>query len=174
MELQNHNKVEAGLKTRNTGVVFNTAFMKRVFVFYGVLLLYLVFFTPNRFEGYYRQSHVHLVPLKMTLDGLKGPRDQPFWDYWYEYFGNLFGNIMLFMPMGFLLKAFNRKRSSWTIVLTGALISISIELLQYVFKVGVCDIDDVILTTLGTWGGVLAASYWLQATSGNTRGSCEL
>jgi len=159
MELHKHNKVEAELQIGSISVVYNAAFLKRVFVFYCLLLLYIVFFTPNRYEGYYQQSHMHLIPLEMTLDGLKGPRGQHFWAYWYEYFGNLFGNIMLFMPMGFLLKAFNRKRSTWRIVLAGALISASIELLQYVFKIGVCDIDDVILNTLGTWSGVLVFTY---------------
>lgn len=66
-------------------------------------------------------------------------------------FSNLAGNILAFIPLGFLLPAavmFMRK--AYRTILAGLLISMAGEILQYVFAVGVCDIDDLILNTAGT------------------------
>lgn len=121
---------------------------------YLLLLLFIVFFTPNRYRDYMQQYHLHVIPLETTLDGLKGPRGQHFWPYWIEYFGNLLGNVILFVPMGYLLKALRPGRPGWTIVVTGLCISLGIEVVQLLFKIGVCDVDDVLLNTLGTGCGV--------------------
>src|SRR3954447_1885112 len=142
----NEQKTGTMLKRIYTTTVYNTALMKNVFCMYCVFLLFLVFFTPHRYEGYYHHHIViQFIPLKTILRGLKGRGTEHLWAYWYEYFGNLFGNIALFMPMGFLLKTFNRNWSTRSIVLIGALVSITIELVQLTFRIGVCDIDDVIL-----------------------------
>jgi glycopeptide antibiotics resistance protein len=146
--------MDSMLKSRYTSVFYNTAFMKNIFCLYCVCLIFLVFFTPNRYHGNYPRHEIHFIPLESTLSGLKGQSNQPFWRYWIGYFNNLFGNVALFMPMGFLLKTFSRKSSTRSIVLIGALISANIELLQLTFRIGVCDVDDVLLNTLGTWCGV--------------------
>jgi glycopeptide antibiotics resistance protein len=66
------------------------------------------------------------------------------------------GNVVLYIPMGFMLPAlfFSFKRFSVTL-LAGLLSSIGIELLQFIislqigFSYKVSDIDDVILNTFG-------------------------
>jgi glycopeptide antibiotics resistance protein len=40
------------------------------------------------------------------------------------------------------------------VLLSVFLLSLSVETLQYVFRVGVADIDDVLLNTAGGWAGV--------------------
>jgi glycopeptide antibiotics resistance protein len=159
IELRDDQETHSMLKSRYTSVFYNTALVKNIFCLYCVCLIFLVFFTPNRVHGYYHHHEIHFVPLESTLGGLQGPGDQPFWRYWIGYTTNLLGNIALFMPMGFLLKAFSRKSSTGSIVLIGALISANIELLQLTFRIGVCDVDDVILNTLGTWLGVCLFGY---------------
>ena len=66
------------------------------------------------------------------------------------------GNIGWFMPLGFLLPAINKKYSFLSTVITGLFFSLFIETLQFVFKKGVFEIDDLILNTFGTALGFFA------------------
>jgi glycopeptide antibiotics resistance protein len=67
---------------------------------------------------------------------------------------NLFGNILLFVPMGFFLPAFFKCiRSAKRLLLTVAFISFCIEVLQLLTTTGEFDIDDVLLNTLGALVG---------------------
>jgi len=107
------------------------------FVCYIFLLLYLVFFmrpaTTHRYN---------LVPF-LTF---------------YKVFetGNLFviavniiGNFFFFMPLDYyLIKIFKFKSLKGNIIASFISIFI-IEALQYIFRVGVFDIDDLILCTFG-------------------------
>lgn len=67
---------------------------------------------------------------------------------------NLFGNFMMFMPMGiylpYLFKHLN-KFSRFTISMSFLLIVI--EVVQVVTRLGSFDIDDFILNMLGAWIG---------------------
>ena len=85
-----------------------------------------------------------------------------FWSYrnlfsgrpngWNEVVQNL-ENILLFMPFGFF---FPWKRKHWSFtMLCGACFSLVIELTQYFFKLGWCELDDLVCNTLGTFLGFL-------------------
>lgn len=64
---------------------------------------------------------------------------------------NLLGNLVAFMPLSFFLPLFLRRlRRIIPFTLSVMLFVTLIELAQYVFSVGVCDIDDLILNTFGT------------------------
>lgn len=69
----------------------------------------------------------------------------------------LAGNVIMFMPFGFLLGLILHSRAKviWLVPLLAMLLSISIELAQFMFTYRVSNIDDVILNTtggvLGTW-----------------------
>ena len=66
---------------------------------------------------------------------------------------NVIGNIVGFIPYGFILPLiYKSKRKWWIILLLTMEFSLFIELTQLVLRVGSCDIDDVILNT---FGGVL-------------------
>ena len=63
---------------------------------------------------------------------------------------NLAGNIIGFIPLGiFVPFLFRRLRVAWKTVLMVFLISLSFEMTQLVFGLGVFDVDDLILNTLG-------------------------
>ncbi|NOU88464.1 VanZ family protein [Paenibacillus sp. LMG 31460] len=63
---------------------------------------------------------------------------------------NLFGNIGVFMPYGFLLPYLNRSaRRYGTFLLYFGCPLIGLELLQMLLRVGSFDVDDVILNALG-------------------------
>lgn len=139
-------------------MLHNPMFLKYLLYVYIFSLVFIAFFTPNRYQYYNHVYHLNVIPLQNTINGLHRTPGEHFWPYWTGYFENLAGNILLFMPMGFLLKALNNEKSTRQIVLTCVVISISIELLQLLFKIGVCDIDDVLLNTLGAYFGVLIRS----------------
>ncbi len=74
-----------------------------------------------------------------------------------EYIKNTILNIILFIPMGFLVPAIWRDcRSMKTTVLMGLALSVSIEILQ-IFTFRLTDIDDLITNTAGT-----AIGYYLS------------
>ena len=67
-----------------------------------------------------------------------------------EYIKNTVLNILLFMPLGFLLPViWSEYRDAKKMVLTGFAMSVIIEILQ-IFTFRFTDIDDLITNTLGT------------------------
>ncbi len=69
-------------------------------------------------------------------------------------------NIAVFVPVGFVLGLAFRKIKGWQVVLVGMGFSVGIELLQYFFKKGFADVDDVMNNTLGCALGWLV--YWMM------------
>jgi len=63
-------------------------------------------------------------------------------------------NLMLFIPFGILLPlCFPKARNSLICILSGCLLSVFIETVQYMTQRGNCELDDVIMNTLGTLVG---------------------
>ena len=74
-----------------------------------------------------------------------------------EYVKNTLLNIVLFMPLGFLLPVIWREyRSAKTMAIVGLAVSLVIELLQ-LFTFRHTDVDDLIMNTLGAVIGYAAA-----------------
>ena len=70
--------------------------------------------------------------------------------YWYY----IIGNILLFVPFGFLLPLIAKQMESvWIVTLIGAGMSLGIELFQYLTGTGLCELDDLFHNTLGTFSG---------------------
>lgn len=77
---------------------------------------------------------------------------------WYAFdeteWRNLFLNICMFIPFGFLLPLLCEKlRSFWKIYLTGFLVTLAIEGLQLLLGRGIFEADDVLNNLLGTMIG---------------------
>ena len=108
-----------------------------VFIYYVVLLFNMVVFARyNSIDSY------NLVPFKSIIDIFKNGTT-------YEVIINTFGNLLVFIPLEyFLIELFKVKKFSINFILSFGIILL-IELFQYVFKVGVLDIDDLILCTCG-------------------------
>lgn len=118
------------------------------FVLYVLILIYLLFFS----EGYgrvaqaEREYRYNLVPFVEI---------RRFWIYrkqlgMFALFTNIFGNVLGFVPYGFVLPVIARRmRSGFFIILSGFAISLSVEVIQLITRVGCFDVDDMILNTLG-------------------------
>lgn len=86
---------------------------------------------------------------------LSGSNFQLFWSYQAIKEGRedlIYENIMnvlVFLPVGILLCSTFSKIKWWQVILIGLSISVSIEALQYVFKKGYSEFDDVFHNVLG-------------------------
>ncbi|OEH91117.1 VanZ family protein [Bacillus solimangrovi] len=115
------------------------------FLIYIATLLYLLFFSAyrNAVQGEVAYNLVPFREINRYVHHFEGITIHALTD-------NLIGNILAFVPMGFLLPLlFSRLRSFITIVVLSCLFSVIVELTQFVYRVGALDVDDVILNTLG-------------------------
>ena len=69
---------------------------------------------------------------------------------------SLVANILLFIPFGLTLPFGLKRDQIRTTVLAAAGFSVMIELIQFVFGLGLCEVDDVIFNSLGAAFGTLA------------------
>lgn len=129
-------------------------FSRICFVIYMALLVYFLLLSDGfgRSEGY-SQYRYNLVPFQEIMRFIK----------YHEYIDflsvviNLLGNIVAFMPFGALIRwVINRKIRWFQAMGYTFLFSLCVELLQLVAKVGVFDVDDLILNT---FGGLLG--FWV-------------
>ena len=118
----------------------------RIFILpYTIFLLYLMFI------GFGREQHeaniVRLLPLVSTILFVQNTTS------WESIIINLFGNIIMFIPFGFL-GWLNAKYFSFKKLIVDFLSAlIIVEALQYLTRLGVFDIDDLALNSLGVWIG---------------------
>lgn len=74
----------------------------------------------------------------------------PFWSYSHpELRMEIVLNYMLFIPLGVLLYLCFGEKFGLRVVMAGFLLSVSIELIQLTFKIGVFEFDDMIGNTVG-------------------------
>lgn len=130
-----------------------------LFMAYGALMLWLLFDRPGYVEGipYWEQveAHLNLVPLR-TLRLFADLLDSSRPDYVRAAVVNLFGNIIMFIPLGFLLpRVFPKLRRLYRVLLVTALVITAVEIAQLFTLVGSCDIDDLILNVIGAAMGYL-------------------
>ena len=121
-----------------------------LFAAYGIVMLWLLFDRVGYESGipYRDQLKFNLMPFHTI---------RLFWDalrlhtYRTSAIINLLGNILMFIPLGFLLPlSFPRLGRLWKTLLTAVGIVVTVEVLQMLTLLGTCDIDDLILNTVGT------------------------
>ena len=116
--------------------------------FYTLFLLYLMFFGFGRSQ--YDINIVRFIPMFSTVGFVKQTI------LWKTIIINIFGNILIFVPFGFLGIVFPKLNNFWSLILDFLFAIIIIESLQYFTRLGVFDIDDVILNTVG-----VAIGFWI-------------
>ena len=80
-----------------------------------------------------------------------------------DFMYNFWGNILWFIPFGLIYPWLHRYQFSfWKTIMMGALISFSIESLQFVLQTGVSDIDDLIFNVIGVVIGYLMYAFSLK------------
>ncbi|MEJ7769218.1 MAG: VanZ family protein [Chitinophagaceae bacterium] len=123
-------------------------------VLYFVPFIYIVFFARRR--QHIENRFVNLVPVRNFYSYYHDATHDTF----YNFYSNLLGNVILFLPLPFILFLIVKVKKTSTVILLGFLLSFMIELLQSIFVIGVSDIDDILLNTFGTSiGAVICKSY---------------
>ncbi|MGF6355608.1 glycopeptide antibiotics resistance protein [Paenibacillus sp. 4624] len=123
------------------------AFITFLAVIYTLIMCNLLFFS-GRAPGVNYQYN--LVPFE-TIRPLLLERER----YSTEArIKNLFGNIVLFIPLGIWIPwLFHRYRSWFRLTFIVVLILLLVETIQLITRVGSLDVDDIILNTVGAWIG---------------------
>ena len=129
---------------------------KIIFGLYIFFLLYFLIFSEiyGR-SGVMQDYHYNITPFQEI---------ERFWKYreqlgWMSYI-NLFGNVLIFVPFGFMEPLASKKRSFWATLIDGCLVSLSVEIFQFITKVGRFDVDDLMLNTTGVALGYVCFLVW--------------
>lgn len=108
-----------------------------IFIYYVILL-----FNMAIFARYNSISSYNLIPFKSII-GIFSDGSL------YFILINIFGNLLIFTPLEyFLIELFEVKKFSKNLFIS-IIIILVIEIIQFIFKVGVFDIDDLILCVSG-------------------------
>lgn len=126
------------------------------FIIYIILMGYFLFFCERfgRVPG--EEYRYNLEPLREI---------KRYWNYKNQMGNlnvilNLFGNVICFMPLGFVLPVLTNRK--WKVVgttLVCCFTSCFVETMQLISKLGSFDIDDIILNTFGGLLGYLL--FWI-------------
>ena len=117
-----------------------------LFLIYLAGLCYFLFFAENYGRIFGQENYrYNLIPFKEI---------ERFWNYREELgiysFFNLAGNILGFMPAGFFIPMlWEERKGFWFTTCVAFEMTLLLELLQLIFRVGSFDVDDLILNTLG-------------------------
>lgn len=131
-----------------------------LFALYLLLVGYIVFIEGEA-RGLLtlelRDIHLSLIPLCTTQFTFQQLINKSF-VHQHVLLYNLIGNIVLFMPFGFILRYKDSRFTSLFIIAMACVFSCTIEVFQYIFICGITDIDDVLLNTLGAYLGCVIAA----------------
>lgn len=118
-----------------------------LFVVYLITLAYLMFFSENYGRTEVGRDYRYNLELFREIKRYL---------VHYEQLGvgnvmvNLLGNIVVFMPYGFWLPIMNRVCDGWFRILFWSFgFSLGVEITQLITKTGACDVDDLMLNTIG-------------------------
>lgn len=131
------------------------------FFSYLLMLTYFMFFSDDFGRAEYTEYHYNLTLFKeirrfYTYRELLGTK---------AFLINIVGNIVCFMPFGFILPIITRLGEKWfNTLLLSFLLTLSIETMQLVFRVGSFDVDDMFLNTVGGAAGYISvtALRWIR------------
>lgn len=123
------------------------------FAAYLLLLAYILFYASS----FGREEHAE-YRYNLTLFHEIGR----YWNFglrtgsWRLFLWNVIGNIGVFVPLGiFLPKIFTKCKNGFLTVLLSLELSLCVEIIQLMTRVGSFDVDDLLLNTVGSLCGFL-------------------
>ncbi|MCX8531712.1 VanZ family protein [Chryseobacterium luquanense] len=120
-------------------------FYKIIILPFTILLLYLMFFGMGRTQ--YEVNVVRVEPFFSTLYFVENTIR------WWDIIRIVLGNIVMFIPFGFLGWIFPRLQNLKENIFVFVSAIVIVEALQYFTRLGICEVDDVILNTFGVFLG---------------------
>ena len=123
-----------------------------LFLGYVALMIWLLF--GQRSQGKSGVQNLNIVPfatLNLYWDLLQNSSNDALVRH---AFINLVGNVVMFIPLGYLLPGvYKRVQSFFAMLLYTVVVIVLIETIQYITGLGSCDIDDLILNVPGAMIG---------------------
>lgn len=130
---------------------FVVRLLRFIFIVYTIFLSHQLLFGSERLLARNilisnRNTYINWIPFNTISLYFEHFEYFKFWDW----ISNIFGNVIIFMPIGALLPSILSKHNKVMFTLgIGFFLSLSIEIAQYYFCLGVFDVDDLILNVLG-------------------------
>lgn len=124
---------------------------KIVIVPFTLFLLYLMFFGMGRSQS--EENLITIEPILSTIKYLQGVR------YWRDTATVVLGNVLMFMPFGFLGWIFPKLRNLKPLLINFISAITIVEALQYFTRLGIFEVDDIILNTFGVYLGWLLCRF---------------
>ncbi|ROI00666.1 VanZ family protein [Chryseobacterium daecheongense] len=122
-------------------------FYKIIIVPYTLFLLYLMFLGMGRFQ--YDDNILRIEPILSTIKFIEGTIS------WKDIIIIVLGNIIMFIPFGFLGWVLPQLKDLKNLLFTFMSAIIIVEALQYFTRMGIFEVDDIILNTFGVYLGWL-------------------
>jgi len=120
-------------------------FYKFIILPYTIFLLYLMFFGMGRLQ--YEDNIVRIKPIVSTIWFIQKTIS------WLDIIRIVLGNVVMFIPFGFLGWIFPQLKNLKSLIITFVSAIVIVEALQYFSRLGVFDVDDVLLNTFGVFLG---------------------
>ncbi|MDM1554615.1 VanZ family protein [Chryseobacterium indologenes] len=118
---------------------------------YTLFLLYLMFLGMGRFQ--YEDNLITVEPVLSTIKFIQGAIS------WKDIVVIVLGNIVMFVPFGFLGWVFPQLKDLKSLLFTFIPAITIVEGLQYFTRMGIFEVDDILLNTLGVYLGWLFRRY---------------
>jgi len=139
-----------------------TVLLYCVFICYILLLIKILFLSRVSLLDLFNSQRainrsINLIPFYSITEFLSGSSEmvKGF------AFGNVVGNIVLFIPLGIFLPLFKNDKRAIIHLLFIFIVSLFVESIQGLFGIGAADVDDIILNCLGGWIGILVYKFLL-------------
>lgn len=131
-----------------------TVFLYGVFICYILLLIKILFLS--RVSNLENRS-INLIPFYSIREYIfsNSATIKKF------AFGNVVGNIIIFIPLGTYLSLFRKNKRVIINLIYIFIVSLFIEIIQWLLSIGASDIDDIILNSLGGLIGILGYKFLL-------------
>ena len=129
-------------------VLSNRQMNKKLLIIYLIVILYMTIFNRNPYSS--RNAWLRIFTTYRHFFKIEYLRRE------------ILNNIILFIPLGTIVaKLWPR----WRMVIVPVIVSVTIELLQFITKRGWMETDDVISNSIGGLIGFAAVMLWLHAES---------
>lgn len=138
-----------------------TVFLYSVFICYIILLFRILLFSRidtlleilNGERALVRS--INLIPFHTIVEYVSGQTE----NLRRFAYGNVIGNIIAFVPLGFYLPTLKKEKGFVRNLLLVSAVSLFVEIIQGIFAIGAADIDDLILNTIGGCIGILSYKF---------------
>lgn len=122
-----------------------------IIVPYTLFLLYLIFLGMGRFQ--YEENLITVEPVFSTIKFIQGPTKT------IDIVMIVLGNIMMFIPFGFMGWVIPGLKKLKPLIFGFISCIVIVEALQYFTRMGIFEVDDILLNTFGVYIGWLLRRF---------------